>query len=206
MDKRWFLALVAAFILAVGGSVAPAFAGAAKEVSPEQRIEAQQKRIDQALKANEVTPDDAKMLQGGLDKVKEEMTRMKADGQLSKEEKDKLDSMLDQNGQLIIRRGKRKRRPLRLRPKLQRRSLRRNLLRQPQRRRQNPPLQNLPAQVRLPHRQNRRPLQPLPRQRPSLLRPLLHRRPSLQPRRIRPSRRPSPTSRTRSARASNQSS
>ena len=101
MKKLWFLTVVAAFILVVGGSVAPVFAGAAKELTPEQRIANQQSRIDQALKANEITPDDAKMLQGGLDKIKEEMTRMKADGQLSKAETDKLDSMLVQHSQLI---------------------------------------------------------------------------------------------------------
>ncbi len=101
MKARWLLAVVVAVILAVGGSVAPVFAGAAKEADPEQRIANQQKRIDQALQAKEITPDNAKTLQGGLDKIKEEMTRAKADGKITKEEKDKLNSMLDQNGELI---------------------------------------------------------------------------------------------------------
>ena len=101
MRRQWFLIMIAAVILIGSGSVAPAFSAAAKETTPEERIANQQKRIDQALHAKEITPEDVKTLQAGLDKIKEEMTRMKADGQLSKEEKDKLNNMLDQNGQLI---------------------------------------------------------------------------------------------------------
>ena len=101
MRRQWFLIMVAAVILIGSGSVAPAFSAAAKETNPEERVANQQKRIDQALQAKEITPEDVKTLQAGLDKIKEEMTRMKADGQLSKEEKDKLNNMLDQNGQLI---------------------------------------------------------------------------------------------------------
>jgi hypothetical protein len=101
MKKLWFLGVVTAVILFVGGNVAPVLGVAPQAPDPEQRIATQQKRIDQALQAKEITPDGAKPLQGGLDKIREELTRMKADGQLSKEEKDKLNSMLDQNSQLI---------------------------------------------------------------------------------------------------------
>jgi hypothetical protein len=101
MRILWLLAVITAVIMLAGGNVAPVLGGAVQTPDPEQRIATQQKRIDQALQAKEITPDGAKPLQGGLDKIKEEMTRMKADGQLTKEEKDKLNSMLDQNGQLI---------------------------------------------------------------------------------------------------------
>jgi hypothetical protein len=101
MRKLWFLAMVTAVILLAGGNVAPVLGAASQAPDPEQRIATQQKRIDQALQAKEVTPDGAKPLQGGLDKIKEEITRMKADGQLTKEEKDKLNGMLNQNSQLI---------------------------------------------------------------------------------------------------------
>jgi hypothetical protein len=101
MRKRWFLPAVTAVILIAGGYMAPVPGRAAQTPDPEQRIANQQKRIDQALQANEITPDSAKMLQDDLNKIKDEMTRMKADGKLSKEETDKLNTMLHQNGQLI---------------------------------------------------------------------------------------------------------
>ena len=101
MRKLWFLTVVMAVILLAGGNVTPVLGGAAQTPDPEQRIATQQKRIDQALQAKEITPDGVKPLQGGLDKIKEEMTRMKADGQFTKEEKDKLNGMLNQNSQLI---------------------------------------------------------------------------------------------------------
>jgi hypothetical protein len=99
MKRLGFLALVTVAIMLASGNMAPG--GTAQTADPEQHIATQQKRIDQALQAKEITPDGAKSLQGGLDKIKEEMTRMKADGQLSKEETDKLNNMLNQNGQLI---------------------------------------------------------------------------------------------------------
>ena len=101
MRKLWFLTVVMAVILLAGGNVTPVLGGAAQTPDPEQRIATQQKRIDQALQAKEITPDGVKPLQSGLDKIKEEMTRMKADGQFTKEEKDKLNGMLNQNSQLI---------------------------------------------------------------------------------------------------------
>jgi hypothetical protein len=101
MKRLGFLALVTAAIMLASGNMAPALGGTAQTPDPEQRIATQQKRIDQALQAKEITPDGAKSLQGGLDKIKEEMTRMKADGQFTKEEKDKLNGMLNQNSQLI---------------------------------------------------------------------------------------------------------
>jgi hypothetical protein len=101
MKKSWFWAVVTAVILFGGGNAVPVLGGAPQTPDPEQRIATQQKGIDQALQAKEITADGAKPPQGGLDKIREELTRMKADGQLSKEEKDKLDSMPDQNSQLI---------------------------------------------------------------------------------------------------------
>jgi hypothetical protein len=101
--QNWILGGLLAFTMVIGPTLGPALEAASEAREPEQRIANQQKRIDQALHAKEITPDEAKMLQGNLDKAKEELTRMKADGKFTKEEKDKLNGMLDQNGQLITK-------------------------------------------------------------------------------------------------------
>jgi hypothetical protein len=74
---------------------------ASKTADIEQRIANQQKRIDQALQAKELTPDDAKMLQGNLAKINEEWTRLKSEKKLTQEARDKLNVSLAQNSELI---------------------------------------------------------------------------------------------------------
>jgi hypothetical protein len=101
MKKGWIWVGLMAVILVLGGNVFPAFGQAAKQQNIEQRIANQQQRINQGLQAKELTPDDAKTLQGNLDKVKQEWTKLKAENKLTNEEKTKLNGLLDQNGQLI---------------------------------------------------------------------------------------------------------
>jgi hypothetical protein len=60
-----------------GNNVTPVLGG---DPTPDPRAAYRNpaKRIDQALQAKEITPiDGVKPLQGGLDKIKEEMTRMR---------------------------------------------------------------------------------------------------------------------------------
>lgn len=99
--KRLRFLVITAFVVILCGSVASVFAAAIKEPDLDQRIANQQKRIDEASQSGEISRDDAKSLQGGMDKIKQEMVRMKADGQLSKEERDRLNAMLDRNSDLI---------------------------------------------------------------------------------------------------------
>ena len=98
MKKGWIWIGLMAVILVLGGNIFPAIG---QQATIEQRITNQQQRINQALKAKELTPDDAKMLQGNLDKVKQEWTKLKAENKLTNEEKTRLNGLLDQNGQLI---------------------------------------------------------------------------------------------------------
>ena len=98
MKKGWIWIGLMAVILVVGGNIFPAIG---QQATIEQRITNQQQRINQALKAKELTPDDAKMLQGNLDKVKQEWTKLKAENKLTNEEKTRLNGLLDQNSQSI---------------------------------------------------------------------------------------------------------
>lgn len=65
------------------------------------RIENQQKRINQGIKSGELTRKEAAMLQDNLDWIKNKYTRMKSDDVLMKDERGLLDSMLDQNSDMI---------------------------------------------------------------------------------------------------------
>ncbi len=98
MKKAWIWVGLMAAILILGGNILPAIG---QQAALEQRIANQQQRINQALKAKELTPDDAKTLQANLDKVKQELTTLKANNKLTNEEKTRLSGLLDQNGQLI---------------------------------------------------------------------------------------------------------
>lgn len=65
------------------------------------RIENQQKRINQGIKAGELTRKEAVILQENLDSIKAKYTRMKADKKLTEHERKRLDRMLDQNSETI---------------------------------------------------------------------------------------------------------
>lgn len=101
MKRVWFLVGLVSIALFMGGPVVSAYAQAQKPLDIEQRIANQEKRITQAVQAKELTPDDAKMLQGNVAKIKEESTRLKAENKLTKEARDKLNASLDQNSDLI---------------------------------------------------------------------------------------------------------
>jgi hypothetical protein len=101
MKRVWFLVGLVSIAFIMGGPVVSAYAQAKKPMDIEQRIANQEKRITQAVQAKELTPDDAKMLQGNVAKIKEESTRLKTENKLTKEARDKLNASLDQNSDLI---------------------------------------------------------------------------------------------------------
>jgi hypothetical protein len=65
------------------------------------RIEKQQKRINQGIESGELTRKEAITLQDNLDSIKDKYTRMKSDGKLNEHERARLDRMLDQNSEMI---------------------------------------------------------------------------------------------------------
>ena len=65
------------------------------------RIKNQQKRINQGIKSGELTGEEAALLQDNLDWIKEKYSRMISDNILTKQERERLDRMLDQNSEMI---------------------------------------------------------------------------------------------------------
>jgi hypothetical protein len=66
-----------------------------------EKIAAQQKRIDEGIKSQQLTLNESKILQGNLDQIREEDTSLRADGTLSKEDKADLHEMLEENDKMI---------------------------------------------------------------------------------------------------------
>jgi polyhydroxyalkanoate synthesis regulator phasin len=67
----------------------------------EQRLTNQQKRIDDGVKSKQLTQAEAKILRDNLNYVKQEEARLKADGKLNDKERERLDKLIDQNGDMI---------------------------------------------------------------------------------------------------------
>lgn len=101
MKRVWFWVSLVSIALFLGGPVISAFGQAPKPPDIEQRLANQEKRIDQAVQAKELTPDDAKLVQDNVNKIKQDWTRLKTENKLTKEERDKLNARLDQNSELI---------------------------------------------------------------------------------------------------------
>lgn len=73
-------------------------------VSPfQQRIDSQQRSIDQGIDSGQLDRKEAKDLQKRLEQIRAEFERMKRDGVLTAREIDRLDTVLDRNDQLIRR-------------------------------------------------------------------------------------------------------
>jgi hypothetical protein len=67
----------------------------------DQRIANQQRRIDQGIHSGQLTRDEARILQDNLNHIQREEARLKADGSLTNEERERLHRMLDQNSDVI---------------------------------------------------------------------------------------------------------
>jgi len=68
----------------------------------DQRIANQQRRIDQGIHSGQLTHDEARILQDNLNHIQREEARLKADGSLTNEERERLQRMLDQNSKIIF--------------------------------------------------------------------------------------------------------
>jgi hypothetical protein len=66
-----------------------------------ERIENQQRRINQGVRSGELTRKEAAVLQDNLEWIKGNYTRMKSDNMLTLRERARLDKMLDENGEMI---------------------------------------------------------------------------------------------------------
>ena len=67
----------------------------------ESRIESQQRRIDQGIASGELTRKEADIVQDNLDRIRDAYSRMKSDGRLTQQEREKLDRKLDHNDKMI---------------------------------------------------------------------------------------------------------
>jgi len=66
-----------------------------------ERIESQQRRINQGIKSHELTRKEAGVLQDNLSWIRDRYARMTTDGRLTQNEQKRLDKMLDKNNEMI---------------------------------------------------------------------------------------------------------
>ena len=66
-----------------------------------ERIEGQQRRINQGIKSGELTRKEAGILQDNLSWIRDRYARMTNDGRLTQNEQKRLDKMLDKNSEMI---------------------------------------------------------------------------------------------------------
>jgi len=65
------------------------------------RVKQQRDRIQQGIRSGELTRAEAEVLLDNLERIERHYYRMKADGRLTEEEKERLDRMLDRNSRMI---------------------------------------------------------------------------------------------------------
>ena len=66
-----------------------------------ERFEHQQKRIDEGIKTGSLTTEEAELVQDNLNRIKADEAKLKAAGQLTPKEKERLNHKLDLNGKMI---------------------------------------------------------------------------------------------------------
>jgi len=101
MRREMFLKVFVVVVCFIGMTIASALAVSPPGSEIEKRIANQHKRIDEGIKSGALTHDEAKVLQGNLRHIQQEEERLRADGKLTQAEKERLNRMLDQNGQMI---------------------------------------------------------------------------------------------------------
>lgn len=102
MKKKIVVATSLALIVFVLSAVA-AYAGNTKDPKIRERIEEQQKRIDQGTASGSLTRQEADIVQDNLNRIRESEARMKADGKLTPRERKRLEHMLDRNSKMIYK-------------------------------------------------------------------------------------------------------
>jgi len=92
--------LVAAEV-AYGQSQAPA--PGTNDPGIQQRMQNQERRIDQSVQSGELTPKEAGKLEAEQARIRQTEQRMKSDGQLTSKERQKLHDMQDRSSDRIYR-------------------------------------------------------------------------------------------------------
>jgi len=96
--KRYFV-LIYVFVFLASNCLILGPALAQEEF--QQRIQKQQQRINQGVQSGALTRDEASILQGNLDHIRDTFARQKADGKLNPQEQQRLENMLDENSKMI---------------------------------------------------------------------------------------------------------
>lgn len=97
--KRFGKVLFCSAVMIVIGSVA--YAGNTADPGIRERLDNQQKRIDQGIATGDLTRTEAHRLQHGLSRIKVEEARLKADGRLTRGERARLHRELDRESARI---------------------------------------------------------------------------------------------------------
>jgi polyhydroxyalkanoate synthesis regulator phasin len=93
--------VVAAAVLVFTLLSVGAYAGNTRDPGIRERIEEQQKRIDQGIASGQLTRREADIVQDNLNRIRAAEARMKADGTLAPRERARLEHMLDRNSKMI---------------------------------------------------------------------------------------------------------
>ena len=101
MKKIVAVLVVAGFMVALLGG--PGHAGKGAPMTIREKIEDQQMRIDEGVRSGQLTPREAKEVQGNLNHIKGMIVRMRSDGDLDPRERKKIQQLLDENSALIFR-------------------------------------------------------------------------------------------------------
>ena len=95
------LSMVASCIVSSQGPVHQERSAYYKQDIFYERIENQQKRINQGIESGELTRKEVGILQDNLNWIKDKYVRMTADGILTQNEQERLSTMLDKNSEMI---------------------------------------------------------------------------------------------------------
>ena len=102
MKNKTILIAVAA-VLVFAFLTVGAYAGNTHDPGIRERIEEQQKRIDQGIASGQLTRREADIVQDNLNRIRTVEARMKEDGNLSPSERKRLEHMLDRNSKMIYK-------------------------------------------------------------------------------------------------------
>jgi len=102
MRKLVFLGVVTGIMIFMGinATCTKIFADSS-DMDIDQGIANQGRRIEEGFRSGELTQSEARMVQDNLNYVLDQTTRLKADGKLTEEERERLHRMLDQNSDMI---------------------------------------------------------------------------------------------------------
>jgi len=101
MKKIVVVLVVVGFMVAMLGG--PGYAGMGKPMTIREKIEDQQRSIDQGKRTGQLTPREAIVVQDKLNHIKSRIAKMRSDGDLSPAERNKIHDMLEENRRKIFK-------------------------------------------------------------------------------------------------------